>query len=330
VVWYRQPWTEITRYFDLRTGRELLDQPVLPVAKFHDGLAPARVVATGKLGYMDRLGRLRIAARYDRAGPFCDGRAVVAVAEGEGIIDITGEWVTKPGTYEQLGFYREGLCAFRVKDRWGFLDREGRVQIPPGIDLTAIPCFSEGLCAVGQSYLDKQATTVIKLDEVVYCYDFREGRARIAGRFDGQWWYDGFIDRSGRMVIPPIYAGAGNFSEGLAPVSLRDRSTFRDDGIFEPGEKIEPPPLWGFIDLNGKLVIPMQYHEVRHFRNGLAPFIRDRGWGYMDKTGKVVLPEIYELANSFENGVARVVLDGRVVFIDTSGRILVKTDMVDY
>ena len=81
----------------------------------------------------------------------------------------------------------------------------------------------------------------------------------------------GFIDKTGKVVIPIQYDDALNFSDGLAGVKQNDK--------------------WGFVDKAGKVVIPFQYDDVRGFENGMAeallngeiifsePF-------YIDKTGK--------------------------------------------
>ncbi len=56
----------------------------------------------------------------------------------------------------------------------------------------------------------------------------------------------GYIDRTGRVVIPPQFVDAGNFSEGLAGVQLS-----------KEGHK------HGYIDTSGKMVIPPQFEECR-------------------------------------------------------------------
>lgn len=64
--------------------------------------------------------------------------------------------------------------------------------------------------------------------------DFHEGLAGVCR--DGKW---GFIDTSGREVVPCKYDAVNDFHEGLALVKL--------DGKF------------GYIDKTGCEVIPLQY-----------------------------------------------------------------------
>ena len=90
---------------------------------------------------------------------------------------------------------------------------------------------------------------------------------------------------------------------------------------------------YGFVDQTGKLVIPLQYSEVKRFTEGLAPVSRTRDsgwdlWGYIDKTGKEVILCIYQLADNFSEGLATVEIlsedDGyKYGYIDKTGKVVI-------
>ena len=80
--------------------------------------------------------------------------------------------------------FSDGLAAVLIKNKWGYIDRQGHVAIAP--QYTAASGFSEGLAAV----------------EVNNKY--------------------GFIDRYGKMVIKPQYDFALAFTEGVAACSIGD------------------------------------------------------------------------------------------------------------
>src|SRR6185369_4858024 len=88
---------------------------------------------------------------------------------------------------------------------------------------------------------------------------------QIAGKY-------GYIDKTGKMVIKPDFAGASRFSEGLAAVQPRQ------------GSKV------GFIDETGKPVIPLEFDLADPFSEGRAAIMINQLWGYIDKTGKIVVP----------------------------------------
>ena len=78
---------------------------------------------------------------------------------------------------------------------------------------------------------------------------------------------NGYIDITGKLVIPLIYDDALCFSEGRAAVSIKGK--------------------WGFIDSTGKEVIPMKFYEVYSFHEGMAA-VNESKFGFIDKDGKYV------------------------------------------
>ena len=85
----------------------------------------------------------------------------------------------------------------------------------------------------------------------------------------------GFIDKTGKVVIPCQWRQVWVFKDGLAPVQDFNKRL-------------------GFIDKSGKIIIPCRWKKVNYFVNGRAkvsdskkfPF-RDK-WVYIDKEGKIV------------------------------------------
>ena len=96
--------------------------------------------------------------------------------------------------------------------------------------------------------------------------DFKEGLAPVMN--DEEFW--GFVDETGKLVIPCRYRQVGSFSEGLAYVS--------DDYQF-----------YGYIDKTGRLVIPMDFKEAGNFENGKADVTTENNKAaVIDKTGKII------------------------------------------
>ena len=129
----------------------------------------------------------------------------------------------------------------------------------------------------------------------------------------------GYVDKAGKYVIQLSEPGFGieflmNFSEGLAPVSMRRSYA---DGSVGSGE-------WGYIDHNGKWVIPHRFSGAEGFREGLAGVADEHGiWGYIDKSGQFVIPPRFEGAKSFSEGIAAVRISGRWGFVDRSGAVVI-------
>ncbi len=107
--------------------------------------------------------------------------------------------------------------------------------------------------------------------------------------------------------------------------------TARDAKLFP----IEKNGKAGYIDQNGRTVIPLKFDEARRFAEGLASVRVGDDWGYIDGTGKLVIkPQFFE-ADSFSDGIASVgvwfprkqVIDSKVGFysyIDKTGKLITK------
>ena len=81
---------------------------------------------------------------------------------------------------------------------------------------------------------------------------------------------------------------------------------------------------YGFIDRNGKTVIPPQFDLTYGFSEGLAAVQIGKKWCYIDKTGRLVIaPQEFWNVKPFHNGLTQVqTKDGSVGYIDRSGKYL--------
>ena len=66
--------------------------------------------------------------------------------------------------------------------------------------------------------------------------------------------------------------------------------------------------LWGYINKEGKEVIPCKYKNASVFHEGLAAVQDPHShlYGYINKEGKEVIPCKYKYADNFKEGLARV------------------------
>ena len=135
--------------------------------------------------------------------------------------------------------------------------------------------------------------------------EYSDGIAAVRkGNFLNRRW--GFIDESGKVVIPYIYSDALSFSEGLAAVWNGK---------------------WGFIDTNGEVIVPFKYNAVASFSDGMAAVrignTKQGKWGLIDKTGKEVVSCKYESIGVFSQGLVKVQKEGLWGFIDKTGNEIV-------
>ncbi|MBD1433917.1 WG repeat-containing protein [Sphingobacterium sp. DN00404] len=77
---------------------------------------------------------------------------------------------------------------------------------------------------------------------------------------------------------------------------------------------------YGFLDKNGRTVIPLKYDMVQEFREGLTLVKLNEKVGFLDEIGKEVVPLRYDDANSFFGGIALVKLNKKYGYVDKTGK----------
>lgn len=93
----------------------------------------------------------------------------------------------------------------------------------------------------------------------------------------------GFKDQQGNVVIEPQYAWVGEFAHGLCPVNL-GRTWYRTPEGHRYYEN-----HYGYIDVNGKTVIPFRFEEAHSFNKyGVAVVADDTGTYMIDTQGNEI------------------------------------------
>lgn len=259
------------------TGKEIIPPKFAEVQRFSEGLAGVGIRSPDNAGiilygYIDRMGKEVVKPKYDEAKPFYEGLAPVNKQGKWGFIDKTGKEVT-PLQYRAVKFFHEGLAAVSVDDlpfsKWGFIDKNGNVIVRPE-KYTQVEDFREGMATVS-------------------CYDPQSQPSKT-----------GFIDKTGKEIIPLQFDAAGSFSEGLAAVYRKSLDR------------------WGFVDKAGKVIIPFQYNKVNlPFTKGRARVTVNQGrWPtiLIDKRGQLQSEDIIPAGS-----IARVRLNKKWGYIDSRG-----------
>ena len=175
--------------------------------------------------------------------------------------------------------------------------------------------------------------------------EFHEGLSKLYVS-EGSSTTAGFIDKTGKVVIPAKYSNAGDFSEGFAfvakngklgfidktgkeviPCEYDEVGSFDENGLAWVGKytggsvtvgiKEVKTVKWGLIDRTGKEVVACKYKDMESFSEGLAAVAvpsgsrnrygyEGRKWGFVDTKGKEVIPCIYSGATDFSDGLSVV------------------------
>lgn len=120
-----------------------------------------------------------------------------------------------------------------------------------------------------------------------------------------------FLKTDGETVILPECDLLDNFSEGLA-LTIK---------IIDPEKE---KALYGFVDTEGRQIVPTKYDDATPFTNGLAWIMDKEKRGYINKQGKMAFTLKDALGYQFSDGIAPISNEKyQVGYIDTAGNLLI-------
>ena len=203
--------------------------------------------------------------------------------------------------------FMEGMAIVEMndRDRMGYINTKGELIIPCIYSFAKPFCYGyaqvklpneEGFFLInkkGKAVTGKYSLMSGALDG--YCIVYIE---------DGDASKCGVLElKTLKYVVPAIYEECMSFVLSQKP-----------DKIF--GVKLHGK--WGFVNANGKMIIPCQYQKVGQFGFGLCAVKKDGYWFYINTTGKRVTPvfdkAIY--AQDFKTDNLAVVYYGRQELYD--------------
>ena len=208
--------------------------------------AYAEVRVENLWGFIDKAGHYIIAPSLLKGpsqnahAPMADPYWAMPSRHGWGFVDTHKHWIIKPQFTEAMDFHEE-LAAVKLHDDWGYINTRSILAI--NYQFEEVGNFSEGRAMVKSQgnvgLIDKKGKFILQPDEAITSIsEFHEGLAGIVYNDHGE----GYIDRSGQLVIPPIYEEVEDFNNGSAAV--------KKDG------------KWGIIDKKGRWLITPQYDQM--------------------------------------------------------------------
>ncbi len=246
-----------------------------------------------------------------------------------------------PIKYQKVYPFNEGLSLAKLGNKWGFIDSLGTEKIPFKYD-KVVP------------EEEKKAKNYNEENYIDYRYDgFSEGLAVL--HRDTLY---GFIDKTGKEIIPFIYQYAYGFKNGLAWVKKNGKwGMVNKNGIESmPCEYDMAPTIKGkefialesvnekliraikdkkagFCNTQGKVAISFRFDYAARFANGLAPVKENGKWGFINWQGEKMISSVYDwvvdignyYSSPFDKGYAIVYQNNRYSLIDKKGKQLTPT-----
>jgi hypothetical protein len=188
--------------FLYKDNGELLVKPGSGIEKImyelgHEFL-PVRI--SGKYGFVDGFGRLRIANQYEEVRPFDADLAAVKLAGKWGFVTKQEKIAVQP-YYDELGAFENGKAIARKGDKYGIIDNKGKVVTPFSFDkIMAHPTGNYVTETKGrQGMINKKGFEVVytKYDQVLPQED-NKAIIKVQDKY-------GLLDAKGVAVLPAAY-----------------------------------------------------------------------------------------------------------------------------
>jgi len=265
-----------------------------------------------------------------------------------GAIDLSGRLVV-PARFQALGWFEDGLAPAQIANHWGYIDTNGKWKVFPEFAL-ALP-FSEGVAAVCRRLvpfpigaLDRKYEKLCFINKDGVCKlrtnqdfgagcssVFSEGLAGVA--LDKGVNDNGYIDKSGRIVVagqfhevPPFKSGIARPSIALAPITATGL------GVEQYSVAI---PLDGTPLLTPQLDKPDREAKEGELINPFVTIVTAvdknvsddthggaKKWGYRALDGTVLVKPAFDHGNCYSESVAAVCIKDRWGYIDRMGTMV--------
>jgi len=271
---------------------------------------------------------------------FYHDRLVIQKNGKYGFINLEGK-ICIPLIYEQAySFYFYNMALVQLNGKFGLIDIYGRFKIANIYD-----CINKESCYDGfvveingkWKFIDQNGNdnSPAMFDDIRPFADYKLCWIKL-----GDKW--GILNKNGSVLIEPKYKsstyGAPHFNKEYHTIVV---------GIEN---------LWGIIDWDEKIILPIEYEEVKDLSEVFFSFKKLNRWiitnskgliinsyfdavneynddrclvkrsdcyGYLDKNGTEIVPIIYQHGLSFSYEKAAVKLNDKYGFIDIDGNIII-------
>jgi hypothetical protein len=231
------------------------------------------------------------------------------------LVDYKGEVHTP--VVRETAHFSEGLAAVNIGGRGGFINEDGDVVIEPQFNY--VWSFRDGVARVAMGYqwdrlfgfIDTTGKIIIPI-ELRSANDFSEG---LSATYDSEKQLVGYMDKTGKVVIDHRYTNGQPFSGGIAIVN---------HGSYDPySSRADRGTVFGAINAAGEEVIPLEFDYAFSVAPGLVQVRKGELHGIMNAEGEYVMPLEYthiayrNLQNDISHDeLASVEKDGKIGFIN--------------
>jgi hypothetical protein len=284
--------------------------------------------------YKNKKGTAMLLAMADVAMKFSEGFAPVKKEGRWNYINESGV-ILLSDWYDDVSSFKQGIAQVKLNGKSGFINRMGEFIIPL---MAPVKFFSGGNACIESSdaqgkvvkYVDKNGSDVIPWMREVG--EFINGQAEIK-RDDGMV---ATIDVTGQIIETWHYKAFFS-GDKLDVIESNNFYTFRDKNgrmnnnwvpdivMFSEGLlAIQKDSAWGYIDKNGRTIIPFTFEECWNFRDGIALVKQNSKYAWIDKNGRNIANDWFEGVGEFSMDLVAVQKKDHWGYMNSKGEVVIK------
>lgn len=254
--------------------------------------------------------------KYKYCKPFGDTCSIaVCVADGHvkyGLIDKQSNDILPP-IFSRLDLIENELYKFKINDLYGLVTSKGNIILQNKYN--GIGKFEDNLACVQVNVLSKKLYGYIDFsgNEILppsYKFIGKRHHKYAVVMKNNLWGLFGIENH--QLKIFPNVSFLGPCMENLCKINV--------GGIYDINRKKTTGGLWGYISVDGEIVIEPTYEQAYGFSDGMAAVKLNGKWGFINAQGIIVVPcEYDEVEASFKDGKGKLVKDDEIYIFDKSG-----------
>lgn len=290
---------DLCGYSDRETGKEMIPKAFERTMLFSEGLAAVRI--NGLFGYINTAGKVVIEPRFDLAGPFHDGFAEILVGQHTGVVAETGKVVLEPQFRRSTPIMGDVLIVqkgqFRPK-------RPPEMEELEPFDVLFLDHGPMGLYSLSKGWLTADTYEFRHFERGRTAYVWARDLNSKQGRF-------GLMNSDGRWKAEPAFDAVQSLNDGRAVVSVKVKEAGTRRG------------LWGAVDAEGRIIIPLAYDWLSYWQQGYSVVKLNGEEGFLDTGGSLLGGRFFQkVERDLQGRPLKVQLDGKWFGISPEGSLI--------
>ncbi len=285
---------------------------------------------------------------------FSEGLAFVIGDSFQGYIDSNGNQVIALDTQYYGRSFQNGSASFRLtpslkNNKWGSIDRQGKIIIEPKYDWLSkysngryrahqdssilildsngqfIQEFRKETPTIHQKMMRKlEVDLPYKEDEFTFFYNGKMGFINNQGeeitgmKYDLVYRYD---SKNDLLIVKndSLYGLINTNGKSILPIeykSIKNRRWQSTDLMLKRGGK------FGLFNVNDYSIIQCEYENLRWEAEGLMAVSKNEKWGFINKKGEVIIPLEYDSVTNFHENESTVLKGDKKFKINRLNQII--------